>query len=528
MAALSEGLSEDDRYACKRTGFCARLHSDRVHAHTDETAIPRVKHITLRFRHSTILAMKQEEAEIIERSGRSPGDGTPERSVHIVTFGCQMNQHDSEIVAGLVEKAGYAVAERPETADVILFNTCCVRAHAEQRLYSRVSQLKRLKARNPGLIIGVGGCVAQRERGALTERLPHVDIVFGTNAISEIVPLIKRAEGGERPVIATPDDGPAPRSRASRPAARPRIHAWVSVMRGCDNYCSYCVVPYVRGPQRSKRPEEVVEEVAALAESGIVEVTLLGQNVNSYGQDLETDITFARLLRLLQEIPGLLRIRFTTSHPKDFSRDLMLAIRDLPKVCEHVHLPVQSGSARILKLMNRGYTPEDYVRKVEALRELVPDAGLTTDVIVGFPGETDEDFEHTRSLLERIQFDGAYIFKYSSRPGTAAATYEGEPDEQAIARKHGILLDIQKELSLERLKKLVNTTQSILPEGPDTRRSGHVLGRTRGNRMTSFPGGGEFVGKEIDVPISRLDGWTLIGQRPGKEKPPSESSEKRR
>jgi tRNA-2-methylthio-N6-dimethylallyladenosine synthase len=490
-----------------------------MRSHTGGTGVPREEHDHRKLEHSIFLAMKQQEAKIAARSGSVAGGLAHERSVHVVTFGCQMNQHDSEIVTGLVERAGYVVAERAETADVILFNTCCVRAHAERRLYNRVSQLRRLKARRPDLIIGVGGCVAQREKATLTERFPHVDIVFGTNAVTEIVPLLQRVERGERPIIATPDDGPAPRSRVSAPADRPRVHAWVSVMRGCDNYCSYCVVPYVRGPQRSKPPEDVVGEVRALAESGIVEITLLGQNVNSYGQDLGTDISFAQLLKLLEGIPGILRIRFTTSHPKDISRDLMVAIRDLPNVCEHLHMPVQSGSARILKLMNRGYAPEEYLRTVETLRELVPHIGLTTDVIVGFPGETHEDFEQTRSLLERVQFDGAYIFKYSSRPGTAAAEIDGKPNEREIARNHRTLLDIQKELSLKRLRELVNTTQSILPEQDDARRSGHVLGRTRGHRMASVPGCNELVGKEIDVSISHLDGWTLMGENRGKEYP---------
>ncbi len=456
--------------------------------------------------------MDDRKAENLSEAVQFPGQESRRKMAHIVTFGCQMNQHDSEIVEELLQGAGYAITDNPDLADVILFNTCCVRAHAEQRLYSRVSQLKQLKAQKPDLIVGVGGCVAQREGAALTERFPHIDIIFGTSAVNDIVSLVKRAEHGELPVVATPDDGPA-LSHGKQGSRRPRAHAWVSVMRGCDNYCAYCVVPYVRGHQRSKAPERVVEEVNTLAETGVIEVTLLGQNVNSYGQDLRADITFGGLLERLQEIPGILRIRFTTSHPRDISTDLMRAIRDLPKVCEHVHLPVQSGSSRILKLMNRGYSSEDYLRKVEMLRELVPDISLTTDVIVGFPGETEEDLEYTRMLMEQAQFDGAYIFKYSARPGTAAVRFDGKLDELTIGRRHRELLEFQKKISLQRLHKLVQTTQSVLAEHGDAKRTGHLIGRTRGHRVASLPVPPEFIGKEIDIRVARIDGWTLVGER---------------
>jgi len=456
-----------------------------------------------------------------KRVNKIPGPTLPEtenhkKSVHIITFGCQMNQHDSGVVSGLLEKAGYGMAPSPETADVILFNTCCVRDHAEQRLYSRISQLKGLKKKKPNLLLGIGGCVAQKEKAALTERFPHVDIVFGTNAINDIVPLLKKAEQGQRPVIAVPEDGPAPRSHAAVSRDRPSIHAWVSIMRGCDNHCSYCIVPLVRGPQRSKSPEEVVEEVTALAEQGIVEVTLLGQNVNSYGCDLETHVTFAHLLDMLNEIPGLARIRFTTSHPKDISEELMHAMGRLPKVCEHLHLPVQSGSSRILKRMNRRYSSEGYLEKVAHLREIVPTVSLTTDVIVGFPGETDEDFEQTRSLLGQVEFDGAYIFKFSPRSGTPGSRLDDKLDQKLIVQRHRTLLEFQKQISLQRLKKLVGTTQSILPDRIDVKRPGNVLGRTRGHRVATLPGTDELLGNEIDTQISHLSGWTLIGEEANK------------
>lgn len=434
------------------------------------------------------------------------------KSVHITTFGCQMNQHDSGIVAGLFKKSGYLTTDDIEDADVILFNTCCVRAHAEQRLYSRVSQLKPLKIRKPHLIIGVGGCVAQREKAALTDRFPFIDVVFGTNAVADVISLVERVEQGERPIIHVPEEGSAPSSELAATSDRLRIHAWVSVMRGCDNYCSYCVVPYVRGPQRSKPPDEILGNVRSLASKGVVEVTLLGQNVNSYGQDLDGGVSFSRLLEILNDVSGLLRVRFTTSHPKDISKELMEAMRDLPKVCEHLHLPVQSGSSRILERMNRAYTADEYVRKVDMLREIVPGISVTTDIIIGFPGESDDDFEQTRSLVERVQFDGAYIFKYSSRPGTAAEHFEGKVDEMIIAKRHKALLEFQKSISIRRLEALAGSDQCVLAEEYDTTREGRLTGRTRGHRVASFPGDGSQIGKEVSVHIARVSRWTLVGK----------------
>jgi tRNA-2-methylthio-N6-dimethylallyladenosine synthase len=338
-----------------------------------------------------------------------------------------------------------------------------------------------------------------------------VDVVFGTNAVLDIPSLVERVEQGERHVLAAPEDGPPVRSdEYLRPGSR--RHAWVSIMRGCDNYCSYCVVPYVRGRQRSKGPEEVLEEVSRLAQQGVKEITLLGQNVNAYGKDLANDINFAGLLARLDTVNGLLRIRFTTSHPKDISEDLMRAIRVLHTVCEHLHLPAQSGSSRILQLMNRNYTAEDYLDKVRRLREFVPEISLTTDIIIGFPGETDEDFEATCSLVRQVQFDGAYVFKFSPRQGTAAAEYKDQVSKNIIKQRHHILLDLQKEISQECLNHLLHTIQVVLPEQLDPKRPGHLLGRTRGHRTASFPATQECIGHEVSVQISRIDGWTLVGE----------------
>ncbi len=424
-----------------------------------------------------------------------------------------MNQHDSELIGGLLKRSGFQITQSIESADVIIFNTCCVRESAEQRLYGRISQMKRLKSTKPDVLLAIGGCVAQKEKAALIERFPHVDIVFGTHALADIPSLLETARQNRIPVVATPENGPEPRSHIASVSDGKQIHAWVSIMRGCDNNCSYCVVPSVRGSQRSKPPQEVLDEARRLAERGVVEITLLGQNVNSYGQDLFPKTTFVNLLHSLNETAGISRIRFTTSHPKDLSNELMYALRDLNKVCEHLHLPVQSGSSRILSLMNRGYSAEDYRTKVETLRILVPDIGLTTDVIVGFPGETEEDFRHTHFLLSDVQFDGAYVFKYSTRPGTAAAKLDGNLEQKTIIRRHRTLLDLQKRISLSKLKDLVNTTQSVLPEGYDSKRAGFMMGRTRAHRVVSFPGNGELIGTEINVRIANIDGWTLIGER---------------
>ncbi len=466
--------------------------------------------LSLKSRRQLPIKMTSRKEKAAE-SRNSPPHGESQKYFYITTFGCQMNMHDSEAAEGLLLRAGYRMAPKPESADIVLFNTCCVRDHAEQRLYSRLYQLKALKERNPHLLVGVGGCVAQKEKERLAEKFPHVDIVFGTNTIHEIVSLVQRAEQGERPLISAPEDGPALRSMEN-PSVSQRLHAWVSIMRGCDNYCTYCIVPYVRGPQRSKHPEDIVEEVEDLVQSGIKEITLLGQNVNAFGKDLGGDASFASLLRAIDRIPNLLRIRFTTSHPKDISEELMLAIRDVPSVCEHLHLPVQSGSARILRQMNRNYTAEEYLAKVEKLRQYVPEISLTTDVIVGFPGETEEDFQATRSLLEQVRFDGAYIFKFSPREGTAAAEMNGRVSRDVIKRRHRELLDFQKDISSDSLKQLLDSTQLVLPEKADPKREGHLLGRTRGHRTASFAAPQDFVGSEVAVRISRIAGWTLFGQ----------------
>jgi len=430
----------------------------------------------------------------------------------IRTFGCQMNKRDSEIMLSMLVDRGYVPTEREEDADVILFNTCCVREHAEQRVYSRMEQLAPLKRRRRELILGIGGCMAEKERHTILDKLPHVDLVFGTGALYDLPELLERVatEGG--PVVSVGDQLRPVRSQAQFCIREENVRAWVSIAEGCNNRCAYCVVPMVRGPERSKPPELILEEVHRAVDDGYKEIFLLGQNVNSYGKDLPGTTDFPRLLEMVNDVPGVRRIRFTTSHPKDMSPRLVEAMRDLPHVCEHLHLPLQSGSTRILKLMNRGYTREEYLRKVELARAAMPHVGLTTDVIVGFPGETDDDFEATRSALEQIRFDTAYIFKFSARPATSAESLPDRVPPDVIVNRHRILLNMQKEISRENVRALVGTRQSVLVESLCRQQPEYLTGRTRNYKVARVRRGRIDVGDEVQVKVVEAKGWALYGE----------------
>jgi len=407
---------------------------------------------------------------------------------------------------------GYVPTDREEEADVILFNTCCVREHAEQRVYSRMEQLAPLKRRRPELILGIGGCMAEKGKHTILDKLPHVDLVFGTGALYDLPQLLERinTEGG--PVISAGGQLRPVRSQAEFCLREGNVRAWVSIAEGCNNRCAYCVVPMVRGPERSKPPELVLDEAHRAVDDGYKEIFLLGQNVNSYGKDLPGTTDFPRLLEMVNDVPGVRRIRFTTSHPKDMSPRLVEAIRDVPYVCEHLHLPLQSGSTRILRLMNRGYSREEYLSKVELARAAVPDIGLTTDIIVGFPGETDADFEATRSALEQIQFDTAYVFKFSARPATSAESLPEHIPTDVIVQRHRTLLDREKEISRKKMHALVGTTQSVLVEGLCRQQPEYLTGRTRNYRVARVRRDGIDVGDEIQVEIVEAKGWTLYGE----------------
>jgi len=341
---------------------------------------------------------------------------------HIVSYGCQMNDYDSELMAGLLEETGYERVDRPEKADVIVVNTCCVRETAERKVWGLLGTLKRLKRRKPDLVIAVTGCLPQQNGAAenIRRRFPHVDLVIGTHNRHELPRLVEEVRVAREPLCAVWRE--AGEVIEGLPVRREsKLSAWVPIMFGCDNFCTYCVVPYVRGRERSRRPEDIIREVETLVAQGYREVTLLGQNVNSYGRGLDPPTDFATLLERLDRVEGLWRIRYTTSHPRDFTQRLIDVIANSEKVCEHFHLPVQAGSNRILRRMHRGYTREDYLHLVDGIRAAVPGASITTDIMVGFPGETEEDFQDTLELVRQVQFDQAFTFVYNPRKGTPAA-----------------------------------------------------------------------------------------------------------
>ncbi len=431
----------------------------------------------------------------------------------IETFGCQMNVRDSETIKGLLCQMGYAEASEKESADLILFNTCCVRDHAEKRLMGNIGALKELKDSNPGLIVGICGCMMQQDGIArkLLKRFPHVSLIFGTNVLHRLPEMIQNVMNGER-VAVTDRAEDAIAEGLPQLRDNPRS-AFVNIMYGCDNFCSYCIVPYVRGRERSRRPEDVRKEIVSLVNSGISEITLLGQNVNSYGNDGTTGMHFADLLRYVSDVPGLKRIRFMSSHPKDLNEDVMLAIAELPNVCHHVHLPVQSGNTEILRRMNRKYTREHYLSIIERLRTLVPDIEFTTDIIVGFPGETEEAFQDTMSLVEQVGFASAFTFAYSPRQGTVAARMEDQIPEIVKKRRLKELNDLQARKTIENNQKYIGITGELLVEGYDCRGEETLLyGKYQNFKMVYFPGSPELLNHYVTVKATETKKNSLLGE----------------
>lgn len=431
------------------------------------------------------------------------------------TMGCQMNDHDSEVIRGLLLSLGYAETEEVEEADLILYNTCCVRENPERKVYGHMAGYKRLKEAKPHLLIGICGCMTQQkeERQNILRELPHVDLIFGTHNIHRLPELLARAEGGER-VVEVWDEAPYEEEgqdfRENLPVERShRLKAFVNIIYGCTNFCTYCIVPYVRGKEHSRLPESILTEVEGLVEAGYKEVTLLGQNVNAYGKDLSIDTSFSQLLTELNAIEGLARIRFTTSHPRDLGPDLIDALAGLDKVCEHLHLPVQAGSSRVLRRMNRGYTREQYLDLVQKVRQAVPELALTTDIIVGFPGETEGDFQETLSLVEEVRFDSAFTFIYSPREGTPAARFADQVPEEVKKERIYRLIELQNKISAEHIQGLVGTKQEVLVEGTDGQ---GLVGRTRTNRQVHFAGSQELMGELVTVEITEAGTWTLRGR----------------
>ena len=428
------------------------------------------------------------------RPERPPYTGAVTRRFHVRTFGCQMNEHDSERIAGMLAAEGMEPTDDVDQADVVVFNTCCVRENADDRLYGHLGRLKALKQQRPGMQIAVGGCLAQKDRDLVRERAGFVDVVFGTHNIANAANLLRRASI-EGPIVEILEEYEAYPS--ALPVQRDVEHsAWVTIQIGCDNTCTYCIVPKVRGREISRRMGDVVREVEQIAADGVSEVTLLGQNVNSYGRDLgagQHAPLFADLLRAVDGIDGISRVRFTSPHPKDLRPETVEAIADCATVCEHLHLPLQSGSDRVLARMHRGYTAERYLERLAAARAAVPDLAVTTDLIIGFPGESDADFERTLEVAEEAGYDAAYTFVYSPRPGTEAAEMiddfiPGEVTRERMSR----LVEVVERSALVRHEARVGRVEEVLVEGPSKKDAAMLTGRTRQNKVVNFapPAGG--------------------------------------
>lgn len=401
----------------------------------------------------------------------------------IKTFGCQMNEYDSERIAAIFHERGYSLTDNLEEASFAVINTCSVREKPYHKVESELGRLKKFKKLNPDFKIAVCGCVAQQDGEKFLDRFDYVDLVFGTSAIDRLHSLIDLVEKGER--ICDTSEGDDELSIPVFGRGK-KVSAFVTIMKGCDNFCSYCIVPYVRGREKSRKPSEILDEIKYLVDNGVKEVTLLGQNVNSYGKGLDEDINFPKLLYKVHDINGLERIRFVTSHPKDFDDELIFAIRDLPKVCEYLHLPLQAGSNKVLKMMNRKYTYEEYRDKVLKAKEMIPDLALSSDFIVGFPGETVEDFAETLKAIKEIRYESIFAFKYSPRPKTKASNFVDDVSDDEKSRRLNELLSIQSKITEEINKSYVGKVQEILVEGKSKKGENQFSGRNRQNKVVNI------------------------------------------
>lgn len=426
------------------------------------------------------------------------------KSYIIKTFGCQMNEHDSEILSGILEAIGYHSTEDTGSADLVLLNTCCIRETAENKVFSYLGRLRHHKLSNPAMIIGVCGCMPQQEGMAarLRQLFPHVDLIFGTHNVHQLPAFIDKILAERKPVLEILTE-PAEIVEGLPTARKEGLRAWVTIMYGCDNYCTYCIVPYVRGRERSREPDQIIREINALAGEGFKEVTLLGQNVNSYGKDLKIPLDFAGLLEKLERVSGIERLRYMTSHPRDFNEKLIRVIAQSEKVCEHFHLPVQSGSSRILEKMHRGYTREHYLNLIEKIKQHIPKATITTDIMVGFPGEDDGDFQATLDLVSEVRFDSSYTFVYNTRPGTPAAGMAEQVPGDIKKQRIQDLIKLQNSISIEKNKEEEGSQQEVLVEGVSNAGPGLVFGKSRGNKTVVFPGDETLRGEIVHVTITR-------------------------
>lgn len=439
--------------------------------------------------------------------------------LHLITYGCQMNEYDSERVAGLLRSENYALTDCPDEADLIILNTCSIRQRAEEKVFSRLGALRGVKQRRPDLVIGVMGCMAQLQQGSIQARAPHVDLVFGSPAIARVGALVAQVRAEGRPVLET-GEGPLVKI-TERPDSASRLRAFVTVMEGCEQHCTFCVVPTTRGRERSHPVASILREVRELAERGCREVTLLGQTVNSYGRDLDPPTDLAALLEAVDGIDGIERIRFTTSNPYNMTSRLIRAIRDVPKVAEYLHLPLQSGSDRVLERMNRGYTRGRYLELVAEITETVPGIALSTDLIVGFPGESETDFEATVEMVERVAYDNVFAFRYSRRPGTPAAGMADQVDDEVKARRHGRLLDVASRVAAARGRALEGRVMPLLVDGVSRRNALEATGRTRCNRVVNFATRGrDLYGALALVRITRALPHSLRGELVGVDREP--------
>lgn len=434
-----------------------------------------------------------------------------DKRYHIVTYGCQMNVHDSEKIAGMLTELGYSPCDSMEEADIVVFNTCCIRENAENHACGNIGMLKKLKAKKRDMIIAVGGCMPQQigKADILHKKFPYVDIIFGTHNLNMLKEYVEDKLGGKKSVIEIyGSEGEV--VEGEKPLRTSYPNAWINIMYGCNNFCSYCIVPYVRGRERSRRSENVIAEARSLIADGYKELTLLGQNVNSYANGTD-DIRFPTLLERIAEIDGKFRLRFMTSHPKDFSEELARAMASDKKICRSLHLPVQSGSDRILAAMNRKYTAADYLRKIDILKKYIPDCAVTTDLIVGFPGETDEDFRATLNLVREVGFSSAFTFVYSRREGTVAAKMPGQIPEEVSKERIMELVALVNSLTREQSAKYVGRTCEILCEGYDEKR-GLFLGRDEYGRMGYFACDKNVIGEFVTLAVKEANGVSLMGE----------------
>lgn len=430
----------------------------------------------------------------------------------IKTYGCQMNVHESEKIAGQLQTLGYEETQSAEDADVIVFNTCCVRENAEQHAFGNIGMYKKLKKEKKDLVIAVCGCMTQQGEFAkkLSATFPFVDVIIGTYNIDEFGKILQKTVDTKKRVVEILDKN-GDICEEITPYRSSYPNAWVNIAYGCNNFCTYCIVPYVRGRERSRLPENVVDEVKNLVNEGYKEITLLGQNVNSYGHDLKNDVGFASLLDEIGKIEGKFRLRFMSNHPKDLTEDVIEAIKRNPHACHAIHLPVQSGSNRILSLMNRRYSVEKYLSQIESIRKIIPDCAITTDIIVGFPTETEEDFIDTVKLVETVKFDGAFTFVYSKREGTKAAIMDGQIDPEIQKDRIMRLIDVQNELNRKESLTYVGKTVEILVEDFDEKKNSY-MGRDERGKMAYFSCDENVIGKFVNVKITSAGGMSLMGE----------------